>query len=130
MIRLLMEIYIHQVNHIAHRLSIDNEIREILVSNGQEKPYLFNDSYTNSTFLGQKVVEYGGTLDNATNIKNIKIMNEKGEILLSSHPGESGKNISSSKPYPDDTNRFLNTLTNNSVPLVHRRKSRMKKDNR
>jgi signal transduction histidine kinase len=126
-IRLLMEIYINQVNHIAHKLSIDNEIREILVSNGQEKPYLFNDGYTNSTFLGRKLVEYEGTLDNATNIKNIKIMNEKGEILLSSHPGESGKNISSSKPYPDDTNRFLNRLTNNSVPLVELEKVKNEK---
>jgi signal transduction histidine kinase len=127
MIRLLMGIYINQVNHLAHRLSIDNEIREILVSNGQEKPYLFNDGYTNSTFLGQKAVEYGGTLDNATNIKNIKIMNERGEILLSSHPGESGKNTSLSKPNSDDTNRFLNTLTNNSVPLVELEKVKNEK---
>ena len=126
-IRLLMGIYINQVNHLAHRLSTDNEIREILVSNGQDKHYLFNDSYTNTTFLEQKVVEYGVNLDNATNIKNIKIMNEKGEILLSSHPGESGKNTSSSKPYPDDTNRFLNTLTNNSVPLVELEKIKNEK---
>ena len=117
-IRLLMGIYINQVNHLADRLSTDNEIRQILVSNGQEKPHLYTGSYTNSTVLEKKVVEYGGIFDNATNIKDIKIMNENGEILLSSHPAESGKNTSSSKPYPDDANHFSNTLTNNTDPLV------------
>lgn len=127
MIRLLMGIYINQVNHLAYRLSIDNEIREILLSIGQEKHRLSTNSYTNSAILEQKLVEYGVTLDNTTNIKDVKIINEKGEILLSSHPGESGKNISSSKPYPDDTNRFFNTLTNNSVPLVELEKVKNEK---
>ncbi len=117
-IRLLMGIYINQVNHLADRLSIDNEIREILVSKGQEKHRLSTDNSPNSTILEQKVVEYGGTFDNATNIKDIKIMNENGEILLSSHPAESEKNASSSKPYPDDANHFSNTLTNYTDPLV------------
>ena len=117
-IRLLMEIYINQVNHLANRLSIDNDIREILVSKGQEKHRLSTDNSPNSNILEQKVVEYGGTFDNATNIKDIKIMNENGEILLSSHPAESGKNALSSKPYPDDTNHFSNTLTNYTDPLV------------
>ena len=111
-IRLLMGIYINQVNHLANRLSIDNDIREILVSKGQEKHRLSTDNSPNSTILEQKVVEYGGTFDNATNIK------ENGEILLSSHPAESGKNASSSKPYPDDANHFSNTLTNYTDPLV------------
>ena len=117
-IRLLMGIYINQVNHLANRLSIDNDIREILVSKGQEKHRLSTDNSPNSTILEQKVVEYGGTFDNATNIKDVKIMNENGEILLSSHPAESGKNASSSKPYPDDANHFSNTLTNYTDPLV------------
>ena len=117
-IRLLMEIYINQVNHLANRLSIDNDIREILVSKGQEKHRLSTDNSPNSNILEQKVVEYGGTFDNATNIKDIKIMNENGEILLSSHPAESGKNTSSSKPYSDDANHFSNTLTNYTDPLV------------
>ena len=117
-IRLLMEIYINQVNHLANRLSIDNDIREILVSKGQEKHRLSTDNSPNSNILEQKVVEYGGTFDNATNIKDIKIMNENGEILLSSHPAESGKNALSSKPYPDDANHFSNTLTNYTDPLV------------
>lgn len=126
-IRLLMGIYINQVNYLAHRLSIDNEIREILVSNGQEKNRLSDDGYINLICINQKVVEYGVTLDNATNIKNIKIMNEKGEILLSSHPGESSKNTSSSKHHHDGTDRFLNTLTNNSVPLVELEKVKNEK---
>jgi signal transduction histidine kinase len=117
-IRLLMGIYLNQVNHLADRLSIDNEIREILVTNSQEKHRLSTDRHANSTILEQKVVEYGGTFDNATNIKDIKIMNEIGEILLSSDPAESEKNTSSPKPYTDDTNRFSNTLPSNSDPLV------------
>jgi signal transduction histidine kinase len=117
-IRLLMGIYLNQVNHLADRLSIDNEIREILVTNSQEKHRLSTDRHANSTILEQKVVEYGGTFDNATNIKDIKIMNEIGEILLSSDPAESEKNASSPKPYTDDTNRFSNTLPSNSDPLV------------
>jgi signal transduction histidine kinase len=117
-IRLLMGIYINQVNHLADRLSTDNEIREILVSKGQDKHRLSTDRHANSTILEQKVVEYGGTFDNATNIKDIKIMNENGEILLSSHPAGSGKNTSSSKPYPDVANHFSNTLPSNSDRLV------------
>ena len=60
-IRLLMGIYLNQVNHLADRLSIDNEIQEILVSNGQDKHRLSTDRHGNSTILEQKVVEYGGT---------------------------------------------------------------------
>ncbi len=117
-IRLLMGIYIDQVNNLADRLSTDNEIREILVSKGQDKHRLSTDRHANSIILKQKVVEYGGTFDNATNIKNIKIMNVNGEILLSSHPAEAEKNASSPKPYTDDTNLFSNTLPSNSDPLV------------
>ena len=53
-IRLLMGIYLNQVNHLADRLSIDNEIREILVTNSQEKHRLSTDRHANSTILEQK----------------------------------------------------------------------------
>ncbi|HKU84557.1 MAG TPA: HAMP domain-containing sensor histidine kinase [Candidatus Nitrosocosmicus sp.] len=127
-IRLLMGIYINQVKHLSDRLSIDNEIREILVSNGQVEHRLSDDGgYTNSTLLEQKVAQYGVALDNATNIKDMKIVNEKGEILLSLNPEGTWRNASSSKPYTENTNSFSNKLTSNSVPFVELEKVKNEK---
>lgn len=127
-IRLLMGIYINQVKHLSDRLSIDNEIREILVSNGQVEHRLSDDGgYTNSTLLEQKVAQYGVALDNATNIKDMKIVNEKGEILLSLNPEGAWRNASSSKPYTENTNSFSNKLTSNSVPFVELEKVKNEK---
>lgn len=128
-IRLLMGIYINQVKHLSDRLSIDNQIREILVSNDQVDHRLSDDGYTNSTLLEQKVAQYGVALDNATNIKDMKIVNEKGEILLSLNPEEAWRNASSSssKPYTENTNSFSNKLTSNSVPFVELEKVKNEK---
>ena len=128
-IRLLMGIYINQVKHLSDRLSIDDQIREILVSNDQVDHRLSDDGYTNSTLLEQKVAQYGVALDNATNIKDMKIVNEKGEILLSLNPEEAWRNASSSssKPYTENTNSFSNKLTSNSVPFVELEKVKNEK---
>ena len=128
-IRLLMGIYINQVKHLSERLSIDNEIREILGSNGQIDHRLSDDGSTNSTLLEQKVAQYGVALDNATNIKDMKIVNEKGEILLSLNPEEAWRNASSSssKPYTENTNSISNKLTSNSVPFVELEKVKNEK---
>jgi len=124
-----MGIYINQVKHLSDRLSIDNQIREILVSNDQVDHRLSDDGYTNSTLLEQKVAQYGVALDNATNIKDMKIVNEKGEILLSLNPEEAWRNASSSssKPYTENTNSISNKLTSNSVPFVELEKVKNEK---
>ena len=128
-IRLLMGIYINQVKHLSDRLSIDNQIREILVSNDQVDHRLSDDGYTNSTLLEQKVAQYGVALDNVSNIKDMKIVNEKGEILLSLNPEEAWRNASSSssKPYTENTNSISNKLTSNSVPFVELEKVKNEK---
>ena len=124
-----MGIYINQVKHLSDRLSIDNQIREILVSNDQVDHRLSDDGYTNSTLLEQKVAQYGVALDNVSNIKDMKIVNEKGEILLSLNPEEAWRNASSSssKPYTENTNSISNKLTSNSVPFVELEKVKNEK---
>ncbi|MDQ4074287.1 MAG: HAMP domain-containing histidine kinase [Thermoproteota archaeon] len=126
-IRLLMGTYLSQVIHLVDRLSNDSEIREILLSNGQGKQPLSYDGYNESALLEQKVVEYGVTLDNTTDIKDIKIMDENKEILLSSNPLETRWNLSKPKTSLDNGNRFSNTLTSNGTPMVELEKVRNEK---
>ena len=126
-IRLLMGIYINQVKHLSDRLSIDNQIREILVSNDQVDHRLSDDGYTNSTLLEQKVAQYGVALDNVSNIKDMKIVNEKGEILLSLNPEGAWRNAPSSKPNTENANSFSNKLTSNSLPFVELEKVKNEK---
>ena len=90
-IRSLLEIYSNQINHLAFRLSNDSEIRDILLANEQERRRLSYDEYKGLPILEQKVSEYGVTFDNSTYIRNIKIMDRNGDVLLSSNPSETGQ---------------------------------------
>ncbi|HEX5905186.1 MAG TPA: HAMP domain-containing sensor histidine kinase [Candidatus Nitrosocosmicus sp.] len=85
-IRLLLETYLNQINYLAYRLSLDNELRESLLSKIQEKQGLSNDINKNQSILRQKVNEYGISLGNSTIIKNIKIMDSNGGTLLELNP--------------------------------------------
>ncbi|HYP43201.1 MAG TPA: hypothetical protein VEQ18_04200, partial [Candidatus Nitrosocosmicus sp.] len=94
-IRSLLEIYSNQINHLAYRLSADKDIRNILLANEQEPDNGPSHSGYNgsSVILGQKIEEFGATFDNSTYIRNIKIMDKNGNVLMSSNPSETGNEI-------------------------------------
>ncbi len=117
-IRSLLEIYSNQINHLAYRLSNDNEIRDILLANEQERHRLYYDEYNGLPILEQKVTEYGITFDNSTYIKNIKIMNRNGDVSLSSNQSETGQRVShlnNIKPYSNTTNYGIVHIELNKV---------------
>jgi signal transduction histidine kinase len=89
-IRTLMEIYYSQVNQLAYRLSNDKDIRSTLVANEQEGISHPNGESIDLPILNQKIEEFGVTFENSTQIRNIKIMDGNGKVLLSSNPSETG----------------------------------------
>lgn len=111
-IRLLLGTYINQINHLAYRLSLDNELRESLLSKIQEKQDLSGDINNNQSILRQKVNEYGISLGNSTIIKNIKIMDSSGGSLLELNPNNV---IHPTIPKSDTANKILyqNEITSN-----------------
>jgi signal transduction histidine kinase len=122
-IRSLLEIYSNQINHLAYRLSNDNEIRDILLANESERRRLSYDEYNGLPILEQKVSEYGVTFDNSTYIRNIKIMDRNGDVLLSSNPSETGQRV----PYLNNIKTYSNT-TNYGVTNIELNK--VKDENR
>ncbi len=117
-IRSLLEIYSNQINHLAYRLSSDDDIRDILLANGQERHSLSFDEYKGLSILEQKVGQHGTTFDNSTYIKNIKIMNRNGNVLLSSNPSEIGKRafyFDDEKHYSDTTDYGVTNIELNKV---------------
>jgi signal transduction histidine kinase len=112
-IRLLLGTYLNQINYLAYRLSLDNELRESLLSKIQEKQELSGDINKNQSILRQKVNEYGISLGNSTNIKNIKIMDNNGGTLLELNP----ENVSrpTTTPKSDTASKILyqNEITSN-----------------
>lgn len=111
-IRLLLGTYVNQINYLAYRLSLDNELREFLLSKIQEKQDLSGDINKNQSILRQKVNEYGISLGNSTIIKNIKIMDSNGGTLLELNPNNV---IHPTIPKSDTANKILyqNEITNN-----------------
>ena len=111
-IRLLLGSYSDQISYLAYRLSSDNEVRDSLLSNIQEKQGLSSDINKNQSILQQKVNEYGIRLGNSTIIKNIMIMDENGESLLELNPN---KVIEPTVSKSDIANKTLNEeeITNN-----------------
>lgn len=110
-IRSLLDIYSNQINHLAYRLSADEDVRDILLANEHERDnrssyYGYNDS---SIILGQKIEEFGATFDNSTYIRNIKIMDINGDVLISSNPSETGHRI----VQVDNMERVSNSTTTN-----------------
>ncbi len=95
-IRSLLEIYSNQVNHLSYRLSTDEDIiRAILLANKQDGR---TDSYSgynySSITLERKIEEYGGAFGNSTQVRNIKVIDRNGYVLLSSNPSEIGQRVS------------------------------------
>ena len=117
-IRSLLEIYSNQINHLAFRLSNDSEIRDILLANELERRRLSYDEYKGLPILEQKVSEYGVTFDNSTYIRNIKIMDRNGDVLLSSNPSETGQRVpylNNIKTYSNTTNYGITNIELNKV---------------
>ncbi len=117
-IRSLLEIYSNQINHLAYRLSNDDEIRDILLANEPERRRLSYDEYNGLPILEQKVSEYGVTFDNSTHIRNIKIMDRNGDVLLSSNPSETGQRapyLNNIKTYSNTTNYGITNIELNKV---------------
>ena len=76
-IRFLLDTYLNQINYLAYRLSIDNELRNSILSKLQGTQGLSSEINNNQSILRQKINEYGVSLDNSTIIKNIVIMVNK-----------------------------------------------------
>ena len=119
-IRSLLELYSNQVNHLSYRLSTDEEItRAILLANKQDGP---TDSYNghnySSIILERKIEESGVTFGNSTHIRNIKIMDRNGYVLLSSNPSETGQNAS----HFDNIPRNPNSTTNYGTAIIEIKK--------
>lgn len=111
-IRLLLETYLNQINYLAYRLSLDNELRESLLSKIQEKQGLSNDINKNQSILRQKVNEYGISLGNSTIIKNIKIMDSNGDTLLELNPNKVTQ-PTMPKSHIANKNSYQNEITSN-----------------
>jgi len=117
-IRSLLEIYSNQINHLAYRLSSDDDIRDILSANEQERHSLSFREYSGLSILEQKIGELGTTFVNSTYIKNIKIMDRNGNVLLSSNPSEIGKKafyFDNEKHYSNATNYGVTNIELNKV---------------
>lgn len=114
-IRSLLEIYSNQINHLAYRLSADEDIGNILLANEQEPDNGpshggYNDS---SIILRQKIEEFGATFDNSTYIRNIRIMDKNGDVLMLSNPSETGHKIVHVGNIEPDSNSTTNYRTIN-----------------
>ncbi len=114
-IRSLLEIYSNQINHLAYRLSTDVDVGHILLANEQEPDNgpSYNGYNDSSIILGQKFKEFGATFDNSTYIRNIKIMDRNGDVLLSSNPSETGHKIVHVGNMEPDSNSTTNYRTIN-----------------
>ncbi len=117
-IRSLLEVYSNQINHLVYRLSADQDVADILLANehGPDNNNNYgpsNNTYNGSTtILGQKAEEYGATFDNSTYIKNIKIMDRNGNVLLSLNSSERGNmvfRVGDTEPDPKSTANYGTT---------------------
>ena len=117
-IRLLLETYLNQIGYVAYRLSIDDEVRDSILSKLQEKQDLSTDINKNQSILRQKINEYGVSLDNATIIKNIMILDGNGVILLALKPEEvTQSNIFKSNIANQTLNQNETTSNKNTVDI-------------
>jgi signal transduction histidine kinase/DNA-binding cell septation regulator SpoVG len=104
-IRLLLDTYLNQINYLAYRLSIDDELRNSILSKIQGTQGLSSEINNNQSILRQKINEYGVLLDNSTIIKNIVIMDGNGRVLLALNP----EKVTQSNKYKSDiANQTLN----------------------
>jgi signal transduction histidine kinase len=119
-IRSLLELYSNQVNHLSYRLSTDEEItRAILLANKQDgRTDSYNGHNYSSIILERKIEESGVTFGNSTHIRNIKIMDRNGYVLLSSNPSETGQNAS----HFDNNQRNPNSTTNYGTAIIEIKK--------
>jgi signal transduction histidine kinase len=119
-IRSLLELYSNQVNHLSYRLSTDEEItRAILLANKQDgRTDSYNGHNYSSIILERKIEESGVTFGNSTHIRNIKIMDRNGYVLLSSNPSETGKNAS----HFENIQRNPNSTTNYGTAIIEIKK--------
>jgi len=114
-IRSLLEIYSNQVNHLSYRLSTDEDIiRAILLANKQDGR---TDSYSgynySSITLERKIEEFGGAFGNSTQVRNIKVIDRNGYVLLSSNSSEIGQRAShfdNIQPAPNSTTNYGTTI--------------------
>ena len=114
-IRSLLEVYSNQLNHLSYRLSTEEDItRAILLANKQDGPTDSYNGYNHSSIiLERKIEEYKGTFGNSTHIRNIKIMDRNGFVLLSSNPSETGQkalHFDNIQPNPNSTTNFGTTI--------------------
>jgi signal transduction histidine kinase len=119
-IRSLLELYSNQVNHLSYRLSTDEEItKAILLANKQDgRTDSYNGHNYSSIILERKIEESGVTFGNSTHIRNIKIMDRNGYVLLSSNPSETGQNAS----HFDNNQRNPNSTTNYGTAIIEIKK--------
>lgn len=112
-IRSLLEIYSNQINHLAYRLSADEDVGNILLANeqGPDNGPSYNGYNDSSIILGQKIEEFGATFDNSTYIRNIKIMDRNGDLLLSLNPSETGHEMVHVGNMEPDSNSTTNYRT-------------------
>ncbi len=114
-----LEIYSNQINHLAYRLSADEDVRNILLANEQERDnnpsyYGYNDSFI---ILGQKIEEIDATFDNSIYIRYIKIMDRNGDVLLSSNPSETGHKIAQVDNRGSDSNSTTTNYGTNNIEI-------------
>jgi hypothetical protein len=114
-IRSLLEIYSNQVNHLSYRLSTDEDIiRAILLANKQDGRTESYSGYNYSSItLERKIEEYGGAFGNSTQVRNIKVIDRNGYVLLSSYPSEIGQRAShfdNIQPTPNSTTNYGTTI--------------------
>ena len=81
-VRSLLEIYSNQINHLAYRLSSDDDIRDILSANEQERHSLSFRVYSGLSILEQKIGELGTTFDNSTYIKKYQDYGQERECVI------------------------------------------------
>ena len=110
-IRSLLEIYSNQVNHLSYRLSTDEDItRAILLANKQDgRTDSYNGYNYSSIILERKIEEFKATFGNSAHIRNIKIMDGNGYVLLSSNPSETGQkalHFDNIQPNPNSTTNY------------------------
>jgi len=119
-IRSLLEIYLNQVNHLSYRLSTDEDIiRAILLANKQDGRTDSYSGYNHSSItLERKIEEFGGAFGNSTQVRNIKVIDRNGYVLLSSNPSETGQKAS----HFDNIQPTSNSTTNYGTAIIEIKK--------